>query len=47
MKRVVKKEGGCGFITSNGYGFHLWDNKYFHSFKDIEDAAGQYEFINV
>lgn len=35
------------FITSNAYGFHLWDNKYFHRFKDIEEVAGQYEFIKV
>jgi len=46
---LLKIEGEYlpAFITSNAYGFHLWDNKYFHSFKDIEEVAGQYEFIKV
>ena len=46
---LLKIEGEYlpAFITSNGYGFHLWDNKYFHRFKDIEEVAGQYEFIKV
>ena len=43
----IEEEYLPAFITSNAYGFHLWDNKYFHSFKDIEDVAGQYEFIKV
>lgn len=46
---LLKIEGEYlpAFITSNAYGFHLWDNKYFHSFKDIEEVAGLYEFIKV
>ena len=43
----IEEEYLPAFITSNGYGFHLWDNKYFHRFKDIEEVAGQYEFIKV
>ena len=46
---LLKIEGEYlpAFITGNAYGFHLWDNKYFHEFKDIEEITGQYEFIKV
>lgn len=35
------------FVQSNGYGFPIWNNKNFHSFKDLEEIAEQYELIGA
>jgi len=43
----IEREYLPAFITSNAFGFHLLNNKFFHIFKDIEELAGQYEFIKV
>ncbi len=35
------------FVESNGFGFHVWDDKYFHNIEELKDIVGQYEFIKV
>ena len=46
---LVQIDGKClkAFVESNGFGFHVWDDKYFHNIDELKDIAGQYEFIKV
>lgn len=35
------------FVESNGFGFHIWGDKYFYDISELNEIAGQYEFIKV
>ncbi|MEA5006486.1 MAG: hypothetical protein VB022_08760 [Rikenellaceae bacterium] len=46
---LIQIEGKClkAFVESNGFGFHIWNDKYFFDIDELKDIAGQYEFIKV
>jgi hypothetical protein len=46
---LIQIDGKClkAFVESNGFGFHISDDKYFHNIDELKDIAGQYEFIKV
>ncbi|WP_298144402.1 hypothetical protein [Flavobacterium sp.] len=46
---LVQIDGKClkAFVESNGLGFHVWDDKYFHNIDELKELAGRYEFIKV
>ena len=35
------------FVESNGFGFHIWDEKFFYDVGELKEIAGQYDFIKV
>jgi hypothetical protein len=35
------------FVESNGFGFPIWNNKYFYEIDELQNIIGQYEFIKV
>jgi hypothetical protein len=46
---LIQIDGKClkAFVESNGFGFHIWDDKYFHDIEELKDTDGQFEFIKV
>ncbi|MDP4285523.1 MAG: hypothetical protein Q8891_13945 [Bacteroidota bacterium] len=46
---LIQIDGKClkAFVESNGYGFHVSDDKYFNDIEELKDITGQYEFIKV
>lgn len=46
---LVQIDGKClkAFVESNGFGFYVWDDKYFHNIDELKGIAGHYEFIKV
>lgn len=35
------------FVESNGFGFHIWNDKYFFEMDELKDIAEQYELIKI
>jgi len=35
------------FAEGNGFGFHIWNDKYFHDYEELKDTFEEYEFIEV
>jgi hypothetical protein len=35
------------FLQSNGFGFHIWENKYFYETDDLKEDVELYEFIKM
>jgi hypothetical protein len=46
---LIQIDGKClkTFIESNGYGFHIWDEKYFFEPQELKSSARAHEFIKV
>ena len=46
---LLQIDGKClkAFVESNGFGFHIWDDKYFFNIEELKETAQQYEFIKV
>ena len=46
---LVQIDGKClkAFVESNGFGFHIWEDKYFFDIDELQDIAEQYELIKV
>ena len=35
------------FLQSNGFGFHIWEGKYFYETEDLKEDTELYEFIKI
>ena len=35
------------FLQSNGYGFHIWEDKFFYKKEELKEDAELYEFIKI
>ncbi len=35
------------FLQSNGFGFHIWEDKYFYETEDLKEDTELYEFIKI
>jgi hypothetical protein len=35
------------FLQSNGFGFHIWKDKYFYETDELKEDVEQYEFIKI
>jgi hypothetical protein len=46
---LVQIDGKClkAFVECNGFGFDVWEDKYFHNINELKEIVGQYEFIKV
>ena len=46
---LIQIDGKClkTFLENNGFGFHIWNDKYFFEPKELKSITGQYEFIKV
>jgi len=43
----IEGKGLKAFLENNGYGFHIWDDKYFFEPKDLENVLQSYELIKI
>ncbi len=46
---LLEIEGKClkSFLETNGFGFHIWDDKYFFEPNELEEETQLYEFIKI
>ena len=46
---LLQIDGKClkAFVERNGFGFHIWDEKYFFDIDELKEIAKQYELIKV
>lgn len=46
---LLQIDGKClkAFVEKNGFGFHIWKEKYFFNLTELIDLPKQYEFIKV
>jgi hypothetical protein len=46
---LLEIEGKClkSFLETNGFGFHIWEDKYFYEPKELEEDTQLYEFIKI
>lgn len=46
---LIQIDGKClkAFVENNGFGFQIWNDKYFCDIEELKEASTMYEFIKV